>query len=147
MSEINEKIMSEFLELLKKVNAIEMQLHNFTREHSELMSKCTNIAQGVQNSLDERFTRQNNVVREANVNLVNQVNSTINSINDVVAIAVNNYCREKVKQDESRFNDYFQMQQEMEEKINKVFKTLSLFTRFFNEASKLEKAEELKNPL
>lgn len=142
MSEINEKMISEFLELLKKVNSLEMQVQNLSNDHSEVLKKCTNMAQTTQDSVTKALSEQNHLVMKTNNSLADQVNSALYRIDSTVISSVTSYLNKHKPNDfEEKFNYLKEQQNDMQQKINKTFKTLSLITTAFREAQVVQQQE------
>ena len=144
MSEINERMISEFLELLKKVNSLEMQVQNISKDHSEVMTKCTRMMQTLQDTFSESLKKQNALVQQTNDSLANQVNSVLSKVGDAAVSSARSYLEQN--KDDEKLSSILIHNNEMELKIEKLIKTMSLITHAFKEAESFQQAEEAKNP-
>lgn len=142
MSEVNEKMISEFLDLLKKVNSLEMQVQSIARDHDEVMMKTTKMIQTMQDGLNTALQKQNKLVSDTNDNIINQVNIGLSKVQQVATSHIESY----LKNHESKENwNYLKEQQnEMQKKINKTFKNLSLITKAFRDAEISEEKENIE---
>lgn len=80
MADISEKIMSEFLDLLKKVNSMETLVNCIAKDHDELITKCTKMIQANQDVMTESLRQQNELVTKTNNALAESVNKAMSSI-------------------------------------------------------------------
>lgn len=117
MSDINEKMIGEFLELLKKVGSLEMQVQSMAGEYSGLIKKATDMTQTMQDTLDNRLKNQNDVVTNSINRIANQINDAISSLNarmNAVTSQLNNDSQEE------KFN-------KLSEKVENICEYLSSF--------------------
>lgn len=100
MSDINEKMIGEFLELLKKVGSVEMQVQSMTGEYATLIKRATDMTQNMQDTLDHRLKNQNDVVANSLNKMANDINHTISNINsriNAIAVQPNSHDKQDAK--------------------------------------------------
>lgn len=146
MSEVNEKMISEFLELMKKVNSLEMQVQSIARDHSDVMSKTTKIVQSIQDTLTDSLRKQNELVQKTNDSLANQVNSALNKVGDIAVSSVQSHIQRNQTKDNEQLESLKESQDRMRVKLNKTFKILSAITNAFKEAQVIQQQEDQTDP-
>jgi len=144
MSEINEKMISEFLELLKKVNSLEMQVQNISKDHDESITRATKIAQSMQNSITEALSKQNELVTSTNNNLASQVNDAMSRVNSVAHSAIINHLHEHYPSD--RLAVIIEQINSLDYQVKNLTKIIRNITKAFQHAKTLEE-KEVENPV
>ncbi len=145
MSDMNEKIISEFLDLMKKVNSLDVIVQGIARDHDEMMKRTTKMLQTFQDKLSESLNKQNELVQNTNDNLATQVNNTINKIGNVVENHINHYLHKN-----GSVKDYDAIQEKqrsMEVTLEKIHKNFSFITRGFKAALEQEVREDSELPI
>ena len=145
MSEINEKIISEFLELLKKVNLLEMQVQGMSKDHNDVLSRCTKFAQGMHDNLSDSIKKQNELVQKTNDSLANQVNSALSKVGDVAVESVKSWLERNQNKDAEQLSNMREHLGKINMKVNKTFKILSAITSAFKEAQVIQQQEDQKD--
>ena len=118
MSDINEKMIGEFLELLKKVGSVEMQVQAMTGEYAGLIKKATDMTQNMQDALDHRLKNQNDTVANSLNKLANDINQAISTINARINSIASQVNGNDGKED--KFN-------QLSEKVENIYNFLSSF--------------------
>jgi DNA-directed RNA polymerase alpha subunit len=117
MSDINEKMIGEFLELLKKIGSLEMQVQSMAGEYSGLIKKATDMTQNMQDTMDNKLKNQNDVVTNSINRLANQINDAISTLNSKMS-AVNSQLNNNSQEEKFK---------ELSEKLENVCTFLSSF--------------------
>ncbi len=136
MSDINEKIISEFLELMKRVNAIEQTQHGLKEKHDTVLDKTTRMLQGFQDSLTEALKKQNDLVQDTNDNLAKQVNAALENISARSSGIVKSHIKSIIDLDKiAGIDERFC---KLEEKTGKIVNSIAVFQRAINQFRNME---------
>ena len=140
MSEVTDKMLTEFLELLKKVNSLEMQVQGIARDHSEIITKSSRISQGLQDTITEALKNQNKLVTDTNDSLATQVNDAIQKINKTALSAIQNHLSENF--DTDKFEKIESHVNNLERQVRKMAKIIGNISQAFRSAQSFEEKEE-----
>jgi hypothetical protein len=82
MSELNDKILSEFLELMKRVNAIEQTQQALSLKYESILETTNKVIQGCHDNINNFLKKQNDLVQSTVDTLANQVNCALHNTNE-----------------------------------------------------------------
>lgn len=136
MSEINERMIGEFLELLKKVNSLEMQVQGIAKDHSEIMIKSTKVAQSIQDTITDSLKKQNKLVTDTNDSLATQVNEAMSKVNQLAQSSVQSHLNKYY--DASKFERIENHINSLEEQVKKFMNIIGNLSKAFTQAKSFE---------
>lgn len=136
MGEINEKILTEFFELMKRVGEIEKNQNTLIANHNTVLEKCTNMIQNFQDTIQSTLSNQNRLVQQTNDEIARQANRALGDISTNAATIIRKQAEGIPSK--SEIDEAMIKLRELEAVTNKIMRSIGFFTKAINQIKVFE---------
>lgn len=129
MSEINEKMIQEVVELLKRVSNLEMKFNNSNQSSESILKNVTAIQQSIHDNITHNNMKQNDLYQNSINKVANEANAALQTISNRIEFL------------NRRFNEVPNFQNTNEEKINLLISKIEKIESFLASFGKKKEIE------
>ena len=128
MSEINEKIITKFFDMMEKVNSLELQVQSIAKDHNEIRDKTLSLIDTLKEQVKFTLDKQNDLVTSTNDNIINRTNDVLKDIDSRNFNLISKQVTKEIEKLEvyNIREDIYKIKNE----FNKINKTVNLFNSF-----------------